>query len=120
MQKILELFECQIGDTTNAFPSIFSKDDVVNLLIELKDNVLTEIASSNTGITYTHEEIGRAIRDLLDEMPFLDYVECEPELCGSYGGSYSLEMNSSFNEDQFVRDFVTDVETYFKPNKEQI
>ena len=46
MDKILELFECQIGDTTNAFPSIFSKDDVVSLLINLKQNVLTEVADA--------------------------------------------------------------------------
>ena len=37
MEKIIELFENQVNVTTTAFPSIFSKDDVINLLLELKD-----------------------------------------------------------------------------------
>ena len=44
MEKILDLFECQIGDATNAFPSVFSKEDVIGILIKLKNNVLAEAA----------------------------------------------------------------------------
>jgi len=40
MDKINELFECSIGDATNAFPSVFSKDDVVYILAKLRTNVL--------------------------------------------------------------------------------
>ena len=40
MDKINELFECQIGDAINAFPSVFSKDDVVDILSKLRTNVL--------------------------------------------------------------------------------
>ena len=40
MDKINELFECQIGDAINAFPSVFSKDDVVDILAKLRTNIL--------------------------------------------------------------------------------
>jgi hypothetical protein len=40
MDKINELFECSIGDAINAFPSVFSKDDVVDILAKLRTNVL--------------------------------------------------------------------------------
>ena len=122
MDKILELFECQIGDTTNAFPSIFSKDDVVSLLIKLKDNVLAEAAElkaqQDAGVVFNWEQINRAVMDILDDYDFNEFVECEPELHGSYGDSYSLEMNTSFDDHQFTRTFTSDLEDYFKPNNE--
>jgi len=40
MDKINELFECSIGNAINAFPSVFSKDDVVDILAKLRTNVL--------------------------------------------------------------------------------
>ena len=122
MEKIIELFECQIGDTTNAYPSIFSKDDVVTLLINLKAHVLKEVTelpkADTTG--FTKEQIISSVKDLLNEYSWEDFIECEPELCGSYGGSYSLEMNTSFDEREFERSFLSELEDYFTPNDEQL
>jgi hypothetical protein len=40
MEKINELFECAIGDANAvSIPSLYTKDDVVKLLTNLRDNV---------------------------------------------------------------------------------
>jgi hypothetical protein len=123
MEKIIELFECQIGDTTNAYPSIFSKDDVVTLLINLKAHVLKEVDELKTeldsGSRYTWENIERGVNDLLDGYEYDEFIECEPELNGSYGGSFSLDMNTSFDDYQFRKSFIQELEDYFKPNTEE-
>ena len=46
MDKINNLFDQEITKTIDAYPSIFSKDDVVNLLSSLRTNVLTETADA--------------------------------------------------------------------------
>ena len=46
MEKINDLFDQEITKTIDAYPSIFSKDDVVNLLSSLRTNVLTETADA--------------------------------------------------------------------------
>ena len=120
MEKIIELFENQINVTTTAFPSIFSKDDVVKLLLELKDNVTSELTliKANQPITNDSEQIVKVIKDMLDNYDFDQYLEYEPELHGSYGGSYSLEINARFDETQFTRDFLCELPDYFETNNE--
>jgi hypothetical protein len=46
MDKINNLFDQEITKTVDAYPSIFSKDDVINLLSSLRTNVLTETADA--------------------------------------------------------------------------
>ena len=113
MEKIIELFENQVNVTTTAFPSIFSKDDVINLLLELKDNVLTELAATKAAQTFTKETILAAAEEVLDNAPYDEFMECEPELHGGYGDSYSLEMNYRFDEREFARMVVSELEDYF-------
>jgi hypothetical protein len=45
MEKINDLFECAIGDSNNAFPTIFSKEDVVYILAKLRTNVMEEVSA---------------------------------------------------------------------------
>ena len=118
MKKINELFDARVDTVFNNYSSVFTKDDVLTLLASLRTESLSAIAEEQPTTEYPADKIVRAIKDLLDEIPFLDYVSCEPELHGSYGNSYSLEMNTTFDEDEFIRHFVTDVETYFEPNKD--
>ncbi len=53
MEKINELFELQVAIVIDAFPSVYTKDDVVSLLTTLRTQVLTEAAElkPTTGIT---------------------------------------------------------------------
>jgi len=123
MEKINNLFDQEITKTVDAYPSIFSKDDVVSLLSKLRTVVLTEVSELkeelDSGSRYTWENIDRAVTDLLDGYAFEEFIECEPELNGSYGGSYSLDMNTSFDEYQFKKSFVQELEDYFKPNTQE-
>ena len=46
MDKILELFEQEVIRVNDAFPSIYTKDDVVSLLSSLRTNVLNTVADA--------------------------------------------------------------------------
>ena len=106
------LFEVSISKVTNSASSIFSKDDVLGLLTTLESSIaeLPEVATTG----YNTEEILRGINDILDEYEWDEFVECEPELNGSYGCSYSLEINTSFDDREFRRAFTSELEAYFE------
>jgi hypothetical protein len=117
MDKILELFECQIGDTTNAFPSIFSKDDVVSLLINLKQNVLTEVAdalskANSTSITDMDfqnfsESVTRELENRINrgDIDVHDYSSAEFSI--NYHNTIEIE-HLDFNSDA-VTDELSDI-----------
>jgi hypothetical protein len=112
------LFEVTISKVKNSASSIFSKDDVLGLLTAL-ESCITELPEvATTG--YTKVQIIDAVKDLLNDYSFEEFVSCDPELNGSYGDSYSLEMNTSFEEREFTRAFISELEDYFTPNEEQL
>lgn len=119
MEKINNLFDQEITKTVDAYPSIFSKDDVVNLLSSLRTNVLTEVSELKTITEFTPKYITDSVEDLLDNFDFEEFIMSEPELCGSYGSSFSLELNTSFDTYQFTRSFVNELTEYFKTNPEE-
>lgn len=106
------LFEVTISKVNNSASSIFSKEDVIGLLTTLESCIadLPEVATTG----YNAEEILRGINDVLDDYEWDEFVECEPELQGSYGDSYSLEMNTSFDDREFRRAFTSELEDYFE------
>jgi hypothetical protein len=118
MKKVNELFDARIDIIMDNYSSVFTKDDIVSLLVSLRTDTLKAIVEEQPTTEYTADKIVSTIKDLLNEVPFLDYVGSEPELHGSYGDSYSLEMNTTFDEDEFIRHFVTDVENYFVTNND--
>jgi len=56
MEKIENLFDVAIHETINSYPSIFSKEDVSNLLRSLQNDVLAEVKTLNTNSGITEEE----------------------------------------------------------------
>ncbi len=115
------LFEVTISKVNNSSSSIFSKNDVLGLLTTLNDCIceLPEVVPAPT-IGYTKNQIIDAVNDLFENYDFDQYLNYEPELHGSYGGSYSLEINATFDETQFARDFLCELPDYFTPaNKEE-
>lgn len=105
MEKILDLFECQIGDTANAYPSIFSKDDVVSLLIRIKESVLAEVAELKPTVSITEEkfqEFNANVRNALDlsfnngSVDVYDYSSAEFSI--SYNNTIEIE-SIDFNAD---------------------
>ena len=117
MDKILELFECQIGDTTNAFPSIFSKDDVVSLLINLKQNVLTKVADalSNANSARINEQrfqefsesVTRALESSINRGSLDIYDTSSAEFSINYHNTIEIE-SINFNTDALI-DELSDI-----------
>jgi hypothetical protein len=88
MDKINELFECQIGDAINAFPSVFSKDDVVLLLSNLRTNVLHAVADA----------LSEANAVSISEMDFQEFssdVSRKLERALNDGTIYAIDLDSA-------------------------
>lgn len=108
MDKINELFECQIGDAINAFPSVFSKDDVVDILSKLRTNVLyaaNEIKST-TGITEEQfQEFNANVRHALER------VLCDSnEIVDTHSAEFSIDYDNRISIDNVSvnADFITE------------
>ena len=116
MEKINELFECAIGDAINqTYPSLYTKDDVVSLLSKLRSTVLVEASELKfTGSSYDVDAINRGVADVIDNLDFEEFITSEPDLCGSYGSSFTLELNTSFDAYQFARIMEGELTAYFK------
>lgn len=118
MEKINNLFDQEITKTVDAYPSIFSKDDVVNLLSSLRTQVLYAASELKPTTTFTAKYITDSVEDLLQNFDFEEFITSEPDLCGSYGSSFTLELNTNFDEYQFARSFTNELADYFKNNPE--
>ena len=118
MDKINNLFDQEITKTVDAYPSIFSKDDVVNLLSSLRTQVLYAASELKPTTTFTAKYITDSVEDLLQNFDFEEFITSEPDLCGSYGSSFTLELNTSFDDYQFARSFTNELADYFKNNPE--
>jgi hypothetical protein len=115
MEKIDQLFISEINRVLTTFPSIYSNNDVVSLLENLKITIIDEL-SKTPPVTNQHDvdAIARGVLDIIDNFDFEEFISYEPELCGSWGSSYSLEINTSFDDYQFSRQIERDVTDYFK------
>jgi hypothetical protein len=117
-QEQKELFETSISIVHNSPSSIFTEQDVVKVLTDLQRSI-DELPKADA-TSFTKEQIINSVKSLLNEYSFEEFISCEPELNGSYGDSYSLEMNTSFEEREFTRSFITELEDYFTHNEEQL
>jgi hypothetical protein len=108
MDKINELFECQIGDAINAFPSVFSKDDVVDILSKLRTNVLyaaNEI-KSNVGITEEQfQEFNANVRDALERVLY-----DSDQIVDTHSAEFSIDYDNRISVENISvnADFVTE------------
>jgi len=119
-QEQKELFEASISIVHNSPSSIFTEQDVVKVLTDLQRSIteLPEVVPEPV-VGYGTNEILKAVKDMLDNYDFDQYLDYDPEINGSYGGSYSLEINARFDETQFARDFLCELPDYFETNKEE-
>jgi hypothetical protein len=121
MKPELELiFETQIANVAYCSSSIFSREDVIIILKTVRQYIseLPEVVAEPT-VGYDTDTILKAIKDMLNNYDFDQYLDYEPELNGSYGGSYSLEINGRFDETQFTRDFLCELPDYFETINEE-
>lgn len=81
----------------------FQKNGLNTVTIE---DVLTILNQIQNG--YSEDVISKTLEAVLSNFEYDEFVNSEPELHGSYGDSYSLEMNTSFDDREFKRCFVMD------------
>jgi len=122
MESVNKTFELCKESIKLSPSSIFSNDDVIKLVEQVKQDVLNlieeEKAAEANATKFTKDQIIEAAKDLLNEYSWDEFIECDPEINGSYGGSYTLEMNASFDEREFERSFLSELEDYFTPDNQ--
>jgi hypothetical protein len=105
MEKINNLFDQEITKTVDAYPSIFSKDDVVNLLSTLRTTVLNEVSELQPTTSITElkfQEFSANVRNALDysfnngSIDVYDYSSAEFSI--SYNNTIEIER-IDFNSD---------------------
>jgi len=105
MEKINELFENELNGVIHAYPSIYTKDDVSELLSKLRTAVLYEAAElkPTVGITELQfQEFRSAVTNALEqkinrgEIDVFDYSSAEFSI--SYNNTIEVE-NIDFNSD---------------------
>jgi hypothetical protein len=105
MEKINDLFDVEVTKTFDAFPSVFSKDDVVKLLSELRGNILATIEDIQPAVLIAKEKFQDFASSVTAELSrrvcngnfeVVDYDSAEFTI--DYGNKISLE-NIGLNED---------------------
>lgn len=69
MEKINDLFEQEVVRVNDAFPSIYTKDDVVSLLVTLRTQVLNESLNLKTTTSISEDqfqEFNSTVRNALE------------------------------------------------------
>ena len=64
MDKINDLFESEVLKVVEAFPSIYTKDDVVSLLTALRTQVLIEVSELKPTVGLTEEKFQEFASDV--------------------------------------------------------
>jgi hypothetical protein len=117
MEKINNLFDQEITKTIDAYPSIFSKDDVVNLLSSLRTTVLYEAADALSNANATpitemdfqnfSESVTRELENRINrgDVDIHDYSSAEFSI--NYHNTIEIE-NIDFNSDA-VTDELSDI-----------
>jgi hypothetical protein len=113
--EINQLFANQKEIVAVAPTSIYSTEDVLNIIESLKQKTLIEVEKQP--IVLTKANVIEAVKDAIYQFDFNEFVSSEPELCGAYGDSFSLEINTSFDDHEFVREFIEVLNDYLSPNK---
>jgi hypothetical protein len=113
--QLESIFETQINNVAYCSSSIFSREDVIIILKTIRQYI-DELPKEQPE-QFTKQYILDTLEEALNDFEYDEFISCEPELCGSYGDSYSLEMNTSFDDCEFKRSFLIDLENYFTPTE---
>ena len=114
MENINNLFDQEITKTIDAYPSIFSKDDVVNLLSSLRTNVLTEVSELQPTATVNEkrfqdfsESVTRALENSINRGNLDIYDTSSAEFSINYHNTIEIE-SIDFNTDALI-DELSDI-----------
>ena len=92
--------------------------DVIDRLTSYKETGLTLITIEDalelfkrvdqpSGLSV--EDVTNIVTEVLENMPYDEFIEIEPELNGGYGSNFTLEINTDFNEREFTRNFIDEL-----------
>lgn len=114
MENINNLFDQEITKTIDAYPSIFSKDDVVNLLSSLRTNVLTEVSELQPTATVNEkrfqdfsESVTRALENSINLGNLDIYDTSSAEFSINYHNTIEIE-SIDFNTNDLI-DELSDI-----------
>jgi len=119
MEKINDLFDQEITKTIDAYPSIYSKDDVVNLLASLRTTVLHAASELQPTATVTEErfqEFSESVTKALENeinrgnLDVCDYSSAEFTI--SYHNTIEIE-NIDINTDNIIDELATILQDQF-------
>ena len=117
MDKINNLFESEVLKVVEAFPSIYTKDDVVSLLTTLRTQVLTETADALSAANATpitemdfqefSESVTRELENRINRGDVEVYDYSSAEFSINYHNTIEIE-SIDFNSDP-VTDELSDI-----------
>ena len=92
--------------------------DVIDRLTSYKETGLTLITiedalelfkrvDQSSGLSV--EDVTNIVTEVLENCPYDEFIEIEPELNGGYGSSFTLEINTNFSEREFTRNFLDEL-----------
>ncbi len=111
-QELDLIFETQIANVAHCASSIFSREDVIIMLKTIRQSI-NDLPDPEH---FTKKYILDTLEEALNDFDYDEFTTFEPELQGAYGSSWSLEINHSFDDIEFKRCLLTDVENYFNTN----
>ena len=119
MEKINNLFDQEITKTIDAYPSIFSKDDVVNLLSSLRTQVLMEASELKPAYAITEdkfqefsESVTKSLENKINRGDIDVYDYSSAEFSINYHNTIEIE-NLDFNIDSIVDELATILQDQF-------
>ena len=114
MENINNLFDQEITKTIDAYPSIFSKDDVVNLLSSLRTTVLYQVSELQPIATVNEkrfqdfsESVTRALENSINRGNLDIYDTSSAEFSINYHNIIEIE-SIDFNTDALI-DELSDI-----------
>lgn len=119
METINNLFDQEITKTVDAYPSIYTKDDVVSLLSKLRTVVLTEVSELKPASAITEdrfqefsESVTKSLENAINrgDLDVVDYSSAEFNI--NYHNTIEIE-NIDVNTDSIVDELATILQDQF-------
>jgi hypothetical protein len=105
MDKINELFENELNGVIHAYPSIYTKDDVTELLSKLRTAVLTEAAELKPTVGITENQFQSFSRDVNKSLED-EINRGNIEIYDTSSAEFSINYNNQIELDNL--DILTD------------
>ena len=119
METINNLFDQEITKTVDAYPSIYTKDDVVSLLSKLRTVVLTEVSELKPASAITEdrfqefsESVTKSLENKINRGDIDVYDYSSAEFSINYHNTIEIE-NLDFNTDSIVDELATILQDQF-------